>query len=267
MSCHDDGVCTIANRHFENLSLADFIACNPSAVGENFNGKFPLIIKLIDADDNLSVQVHPAGENCKNEMWYVLDCEENSCILYGLKDDTSEQVFRQHIRDNTVTDLMNKVPVHKGDVFYIKAGTLHAIGSGILVAEIQQNSNVTYRVYDYERTDKYGNKRPLHIEEAMKVIDFRHQSEIHHKTYSENNVTVLNECEFFRVYEISAENQYVISNDKSSFSNIIITEGSGTISEYSDVHAESFKKGDSFFLSAGCDYIIKGKTKFILTKV
>lgn len=200
-------------------------------------------------------------------MWYILDCDKDSYILYGLKENTSKQDFEQHIINGTVTDLMNKVPVHKGDVFYIKAGTLHAIGKGIVVAEIQQSSNVTYRVYDYNRRDKYGNTRPLHINEALEVINFSRQSEIYHETYTKNNIKILNECEFFKVYEISADGRELISNDKSSFSHILITEGCGIISDYSEVHAENFKKGDSFFLSSGCDYIIKGKSKIILTKV
>jgi mannose-6-phosphate isomerase len=258
-------MCFIENKPFENTPLIDFINENPWTAGYKYDGNFPLIIKLIDAQDNLSVQVHPTGKNCKNEMWYILDCDEDSYILYGLKEDISKQDFKNHIINGTVTDLMNKVPVHKGDVFYIKAGTLHAIGKGIVVAEIQQSSNVTYRIYDYNRRDKYGNTRPLHINEALEVINFNHQPEIYHKTYVKDNIRLLNRCEYFYVYEITVKSQQIICVDKSSFSSVIIIEGFGTVSSCPQNNTEPFKAGDSFFLASGCDFIINGKSKIILT--
>ncbi len=267
LSCHQNGISLIENKSFENMPLIEFINKNKWVTGYKCNDEFPVIVKLIDAQDNLSVQVHPTGKDCKNEMWYIVDCEENSQILYGLKEDISKKEFEKNIKNNTITEIMNKVPVHKGDVFHINAGTLHAIGKGIIVAEIQQSSDVTYRVYDYNRKDKSGNSRQLHIKEALEVMDFKCPTEIYHKTYTKDNIKILNECEFFKVYEISTEDEYLISNDKSSFSHIMIMEGSGVISDYSKVYAENFKKGESFFLSSGCDYIIKGKSKIILTKV
>ena len=120
---------------------------------------FPILIKLIDAKDNLSVQVHPdneyamrvEGEYGKTEMWYIVDCNPGAELLYGFKRNITKDEFERRIKDNTLLEVLNNVPVHKGDVFFIKSGTLHAIGKGILIAEIQQNSNITYRIYDYGR--------------------------------------------------------------------------------------------------------------------
>lgn len=267
LSCHNDGMSVIQNGLFRNMPLQDFIEKYPQYAGDCCTEKFPLIIKLIDACDNLSVQVHPSAENSKNEMWYIIDCEENSCILYGVREKISKQQFEEHIRNNTVADAMNRIPVRKGDVFYIKAGTLHAIGKGILTAEIQQNSNVTYRVFDYNRKDAQGNTRPLHIAQAIECADLNPPQELCHKTITHGNTEILNECSFFSVYLLNIDGTHVIHSDSSSFSSIIILEGYGDVCENNKINAEHFRKGDSFFLSAGCDYKITGKSKIILTKV
>lgn len=268
LSCHNDGMSVIQNGIFKNMPLQDFIEKYPQYAGVCCAEKFPLIIKLIDACDNLSVQVHPSSaENCKNEMWYVIDCEENSSILYGIKNSISKQQLEENIRNNTVADIMNSIPVKKGDVFYIKAGTLHAIGKGILIAEIQQNSNVTYRVFDYNRKDSKGNTRPLHITQALECADLNPPQELCHKTTVLGNTEVLNECSFFSVYLLNVDSTHIIHSDSSSFTSIIILEGDGYVSEINKINAEHFRKGDSFFLSAGCDYKITGKSKIILTKV
>ena len=138
---------------------------------------FPVLIKLIDAKDNLSIQVHPYDEYAqrveheqgKTEAWYVIDCEEGAELIYGFKKEISSQEFEERIMNNTLLDVVNSVPVKKGDLFFIESGTLHAIGKGILLAEVQQNSNSTYRVYDYGRVGADGKPRELHIKKAVDV--------------------------------------------------------------------------------------------------
>ena len=179
LSCHKDGQSRIANGEFTGVLLWDFLSSHPNAMGTKATSYayFPLLIKLIDAKDNLSVQVHPdnayalqnEGESGKTELWYIVDCEEGASLFYGFARAVSKDEFRRHIEDETLPEILNRVPVHKGDVFYIPAGTLHAIGKGILIAEIQQSSNSTYRVYDYGRVATDGNPRPLHIEKALDV--------------------------------------------------------------------------------------------------
>ena len=140
----------------------------------------PLLVKIITAKDNLSVQVHPGNEYAlekenssgKTEMWYVLDCEPGAFLYYGLKHKISASEFLKRIRNDTILEVCQKVSVKKGDVFYIPAGLIHAIGKGMKVAEVQQNSNITYRVYDYHRQDEHHNFRPLHIQQAEEVAGF-----------------------------------------------------------------------------------------------
>ena len=180
LSCHKDGPSVVADGEDKGLTLREYIEKHGKAVlgtdCEAFED-FPILIKLIDAKDNLSVQVHPdndyaqrvEGEYGKTEMWYIVDCDEGAELLYGFKHEISKEEFAERIANNTLLDVTNNVPVHKGDVFFIKAGTLHAIGKGILIAEIQQNSNTTYRIYDYGRVGKDGKPRELHVEKAKDV--------------------------------------------------------------------------------------------------
>jgi mannose-6-phosphate isomerase len=180
LSAHRDGQSVVIGGEYDGLSLTEYIErIGKEALGEN-SAKydyFPLLIKLIDAKGDLSVQVHPSdeyalkneGEYGKAEMWYILDCDEGACLYYGFSRTVSREEYADAIKEGRLCELLNRVPVKKGDVFFIPAGTVHAIGSGILICEIQQNSNTTYRVFDYNRRDKNGNLRPLHIEKALEV--------------------------------------------------------------------------------------------------
>ena len=184
LSTHPDGQSVVASGMYTGRTLEEYIQENGCEILGSRAMKFdhfPILIKLIDARDNLSIQVHPSdayaltheGEYGRTEMWYILDCEEGASLYYGLKTAITQQELRQRIKDNTLLCVLNRVPVHKGDVFFIEAGTIHAIGKGITICEIQQNSNTTYRVYDYDRRDKNGCPRPLHIEQAIAVSSLR----------------------------------------------------------------------------------------------
>ena len=155
LAVHKEGVCTIANGEYAGMKLNEYLGSDD----------FPTLIKLIDACDNLSIQVHPA----KTEMWYIVEAEEGAQLVYGLKGRFDEKTFRKALAEGTVEQLLRYVPVHKGDIFFIPTGLVHAIGKGILIAEIQQNSNITYRVYDYNRLQN-GKPRELHVEQAISVI-------------------------------------------------------------------------------------------------
>ena len=180
LSCHKDGENIIDGGKFDGKTLSEVI----KETGKDILGTkaqkydfFPILIKLIDAKDNLSVQVHPnddyalrvEGEYGKTECWYVIDCDEGAELIYGFKKKISNEEFRKRIEDNTFLDIVNHVKVKKGEFFFIESGTLHAIGKGILLAEIQQNSNTTYRVYDYNRLGADGKPRELHTEKALDV--------------------------------------------------------------------------------------------------
>ena len=186
ISCHPDGVSIIANGEFKGMPLTKLAELfGRELIGEALLDKdmtkFPLLVKLIDANDRLSVQVHPDdgyasvyenGEYGKNEMWYVISAKPGAKLVYDVVPGVKKESFEQAVRDGRIESCLNFINVFPGDVINIPAGLVHAIGEGIVIAEIQQNSNTTYRVYDYNRVDMYGNKRPLHIEKALGVIDF-----------------------------------------------------------------------------------------------
>lgn len=267
LSCHHDGLSIIENS---NMSLIEYITKHPEAMGENcekFND-FPILIKLIDARDNLSVQVHPdnkyafehEGEQGKTEMWYIVDCEPDSSIIYGFKEKITKKEFRHAIENNTLLEKLNVVPVHKGDVFMIKAGTLHAIGKGCLIAEIQQSSNVTYRVYDY------GRPRELHIDKALDVAKCSPLPipEQHHEK------NLLARCKYFRVYKENITDKSKYHQNKKSFTHVLVLEGEGKIYSNYDGNFndnKDLKKGDSFFITADSRWYITGKCSIIYTVI
>lgn len=279
LSCHKDGNSTIVGGDFNGMTLAQFIDKNgKSVLGTNCEDfeNFPILIKLIDAKDNLSVQVHPSndyalkveGEYGKTEMWYIVDCDEGASLLYGFKKEISKDEFAERILNNTLLEVTNSVPVKKGDVFFIEAGTLHAIGKGILIAEIQQNSNTTYRIYDYGRVGNDGKPRELHIEKAKDVTALGpakqyKSSEI--ESFDGFTKKLLASCDYFTTYALDVSSKATLSADEKSFNSILVLEGEGTLSCEGEI---AFRKGDSIFIPAGAgSYIIKGSCKAILTKI
>lgn len=280
LSCHKDGNSVIDNGEAKGMPLAEYIEKEGKAVlgssCERFEN-FPVLIKLIDAKDNLSVQVHPdndyamrvEGEYGKTEMWYIVDCDEGAELIYGFKDNVSKEEFAERIKNNTLLEITNSVPVKKGDVFFIRSGTLHAIGKGILIAEIQQNSNTTYRVYDYGRVGADGKTRPLHIEKALDVTKLC-PAEPYPMTapVSEDGYTkqLLSKCEYFTVYKLDIESHAELCADSTSFESILVLEGEAVIkSENGEI---TLKKGETAFLPAGLgNYTVNGRSQAILTRI
>lgn len=279
LSCHKDGASVVADGEYKGLTLAQYIdKAGKAVLGTNCERfeNFPILIKLIDAKDNLSVQVHPdneyamrvEGEYGKTEMWYVVDCDEGATLLYGFKKEISKDEFAERIANNTLLEVTNAVPVKKGDVFFIQSGTLHAIGKGILIAEIQQNSNTTYRIYDYGRVGKDGKPRELHVEKA-KDVTVLGPAKAYPETPVEQKdgftVKLLSKCEYFTTYRVDVESKAVLEADEKSFNSILVLEGAPQITGEDIVNA---KKGDSVFVSAGSGkYTVEGKCTFVLTKI
>ena len=234
--------------------------------------EMPLLIKVIDARQNLSVQVHPDEEmarrehEChgKTEMWYVMDAGEDAFLYYGFRREISREEFEERIRKDTLLEVLNAVPVQKGDVLFIESGTIHAIGKNILIAEIQQNSNVTYRVYDYGRVGKDGKKRDLHIEKALAVT---RRIPIIKDNSSYPHVA---DCDYFTVDKLNLDGSVLgkiegVVTDK-SFASILFLDGSGKIS--SGGETEEYKKGDSILLTAGSGaYTIEGSCDALVTTI
>ena len=236
-----------------------------------------LLVKIITARENLSVQVHPGNEYAlekenstgKTEMWYVLDCEPGAFLYYGLKHKISASEFLKRIKNDTILEVCQKVSVKKGDVFYIPAGLIHAIGKGIKVAEVQQNSNITYRVYDYHRQDDHHNFRPLHIKQAEEVAGFMPPLMGHHpmgvrKAKEGYYKTLLVRCPYFQVERIEIETVWKSGICEKEQSLLILGGGGKFICD----HAEwELKAGDSIYIpKKTASYEIKGKVQVLLSK-
>lgn len=281
LSCHKDGNSVVADGEFAGLTLAQYIEKEgKSVLGTNCEKfeNFPILIKLIDAKDNLSVQVHPnneyaqrvEGEYGKTEMWYVVDCDKGASLLYGFKHNITKEEFRERIENNTLLEVTNSVPVKKGDVFFIEAGTLHAIGKGILIAEIQQNSNTTYRIYDYGRVGADGKPRQLHIDKAVDVTNLCPA-----KPYPQSEPVDMGgwtkkrlaKCEYFTVDVINVDTSAALEADKSSFVNILVLDGGCVLSSEGN-DAVELKKGDSVFIPAGLGkFELTGKCSAVMTHI
>ncbi len=223
---------------------------------------FPLLIKLIDAKENLSIQVHPSDEYAlknensygKTEMWYILDNEPGAGLYVGLKRDYSKKEIEELLRNGKILDALNFFPVKRGDYFLIKSGTIHAIGKGVQLIEIQQNSNLTYRLYDYDRTDKFGNKRELNIDKALDVINLNkyHREE-------NNNSNKIGDTPYFQVEKININKELTLEANKDSFMSFTFIEGEGKVNDI------DYKIYDTFFLPYGKKCVIKGKGTIILS--
>ena len=268
LSTHKDGPSIVLNGELCGKTLTEAVEIfGTDCLGKN--GKkfsyFPILIKLIDAKDDLSVQVHPndeyalkvEGEYGKTEMWYIVDCEEGAALYYGFKEEISKEEFRKKIADNTITDVLNRVPVKKGDVFFIPSGTIHAIGKGILIAEIQQNSNTTYRVCDYGRLGADGKPRPLHIDKAVEVTNLTPPPKTEGLTAG-----TLAECEYFKVRLFNSDEQKEIEVDNSSFTSLLCLEGEVSFDGVTLV------KGDCAFIPANRGKIVfEGSATLIESRV
>lgn len=282
LSCHPDGPAAIANGDFKGLSLSDYFEkAGKSVLGtdcEKFP-YFPLLVKLIDAKKDLSIQVHPDNEYAKSheggfgktEMWYIVDCEEGAFLYYGFDHEISKEEFRERIENNTLTEVLNKVMVKPGDVLFIDSRTLHAIGAGILIAEIQQNSNLTYRIYDYGRLGADGKPRQLHIPQALDVTRRCRPSrpvgpqgqEVRDPGCTH---TLLASCEYFTVTHMKITEHSLRAGEK-SFQSIVCLNGDALILDRGKALL-SFEKGDSIFIPAGFGtYTIKGSCEILLTEV
>ena len=271
LSTHKDGQSVVASGEFAGMTLGEFVEKNPSVLGENCKKFefFPILIKFIDAKDNLSIQVHPDDEYAlkntggygKTEMWYILDCEEGASLYYGFKEEITKEQFKASIEDNTLLDYLNKVEVKKGDVYFIEAGTVHAIGKGIVICEIQQNSNTTYRVYDYDRRDAQGNARELHVEKALEVSVTKPPME-----YKQENENLLAKCKYFTVEKADVDGEMEFAIDETSFKSVIVTDGEGTLA-LGDCEMQ-IKKGDSIFIPAqNGKFTVKGNCNIIISYV
>lgn len=265
-SVHPDGPSYVTNGEFKGWSLPEVLKCHPEYLGTKVkNGELPVLVKLIDAKQELSVQVHPDDgyaqkyeqQNGKTEMWYVIDAEEGASLIYGFRHQVTPQILRDAIETGTLDKHLQKVQVHKGDTYFVPAGVVHGIGKGILLAEIQESSNITYRVYDYNRKDRSGRMRELNFDKAIEVMDMRPTSDILQKSrmvkyYPGCAKEILCRCKYFEVERIQVTKGFTFPVLDGSFQILMCIEGYGQI-EAVDLEQKPvrFQKGDTLFLPAG----------------
>ena len=267
-STHPDGVSGAAG---DERTLAELLAEHPEWLGTHVlqitegKAELPILIKLIDAKEDLSVQVHPdddyarrvEGSWGKTEMWYVLSARKGAGLVYGFKRDVEEEEVRTAVQNGTVGELLNHVPVKKDDLFYIEAGTVHAIGAGCLIAEIQQSSNLTYRLYDYDRVGRDGKKRALHVDKALDVAKLKSSAMprqpmrvIRYRNGYASELVA--RCRYFQAERLllntEGRKMAEFSTGGNSFHALLCTEGCGVL--FGEGYDQNFFKGDCIFVPA-----------------
>lgn len=271
-SIHPDGTSMVANGEHAGQLLSDVLKEHPEYLGSHpmitNNGELPILIKFIDAKQDLSIQVHPddhfarvneKGSLGKTEMWYVLDAAKDAHLVYGFQHDMEPEALEKSLEQGTIEKYVQKIPVCKDDVFFIEPGTVHAIGAGALVAEIQENSNITYRLYDYDRVDKHGEKRELHLEKGMAVVNLKSSAEPrqpmrvlkYHKGYA---TELLGRCRYFQVERMIMNTERhremaALKTGSNTFLVLLCTEGCGTLFTEDDDFIHFFR-GDCIFIPA-----------------
>lgn len=281
-STHPDGPSYVVKGEFDGMQLAEVLKLHPEYLGEKHTGldELPILIKFIDAKSDLSVQVHPTdeyareheqGQRGKTEMWYVLDASKDAKLIYGFKHDCDEAQVRSAIDNGTLVQYLQQVPIQKNDLFFIEAGTVHAIGAGALVAEIQENSNLTYRLYDYDRVGKDGKKRELHMDKAMDVANLKSSATpkqpLRVLRYRSGVASeLLCRCKYFEVYRmiVNTERRQVVhyQTDEVNFRVLLCVNGCGIMSF--DGESINIYKGDCVFFPADSVKVsIHGQLQFL----
>ena len=294
LSAHDAGPAHVCGGEYDGLTLKDLIdILGEDSVGEKASDmvKFPLLIKFINAEKPLSIQIHPNDEYAmkyekdygKNEMWYVIDAAPDAYLYYGLKEPVTKEELRKSIHDGTLPNLLCKMSVKKGDVFFLRAGTIHAIGEDLVLCEIQESSNITYRMFDYNRIDsKTGKTRELHIDRAIDVTDIELNVRAAKETASDNKCSrsteanvenTLVDCEFFKTDIVNVDKYFEVAVDKSSFKSLVFISGEGKVytgtKDYPlEDTVQSFRAGDVFFVPAGDKTVsIDGNCECIIVEI
>lgn len=281
LSVRRDEMARIIGGEADGLTLAEYFEkAGYDCVSPDFceDKRFPLLVKLIDANDILSVQVHPDDEYAANvendsgktEMWYIVDAAEGATLVYGLKSGVSREEFAAAVAENRIGEVMNHVPVKSGETYFIPAGMLHAIGAGILIAEIQQNSDLTYRVYDFDRVGADGKLRPLHVDKAIDVTRPYTEEEVDAIRFASGRKAMAGELlassEYFKVERIKLCGRVSLYADEQSFVSLLCVDGKGIIAFEGEEYAIS--KGDSYFIPAGMGaFDLEGNADIIASRI
>ncbi len=269
ISAHQNGESIVLGGEYDGLTLTGLFTKNPEVFGNINANQFPLLIKVIDAQTPLSIQVHPGDEYAKKhedslgktECWYILD-QQDTDIIIGQKAN-NRQELQQSIDESKVMDLMNVIDIEKGDFFYIPAGTVHAIRSNTKILEIQQSSDITYRLYDYNRKDKDGNLRDLHIDKSLDVIDYDfkyNKNEVALETFPSYELIHLVKEQYFGVDKYNIFGDMIIKNDKSFLLGVVI---GGDL----EINGSQIGNEEGFIIPSGVDVTVQGIGELFISYV
>ncbi|MBS7256645.1 type I phosphomannose isomerase catalytic subunit [Flavobacterium branchiicola] len=275
LSTVEGDVSLIANGDLKGKSLSEIINESPNevlgtAVYARFGKQFPLLFKYLDAREDLSIQVHPNDKLAKErhnsfgktEMWYVMQADTDARIIVGFKEDSSKEEYVENLNNKTLISILDDVKAKQGDVFFLETGTVHAIGAGLVVAEIQQTSDITYRLYDFDRTDAQGNKRELHVDLALDAINYKKTDT--YKKYAKvaNASNAIVDCSYFTTNFIPLQGEVQVDKNGETFTVYMCTEGNFEI-EIED-KKYSYKKGDTILLPASVNkFVLNGNASLL----
>ena len=274
-SVHPDGLSYVGDGEYAGKSLKEVLDMHKDYLGSR-NDTFPILVKFIDAKNDLSVQVHPdddyarihENDNGKTEMWYVLDALDNTKLIYGLKHECTKDDIRKGIEDGNITNLLNYYDVKKDDVFFIPSGTIHAILAGSLIVEVQESSNVTYRLYDYKRVDKYGKSRRLDVDKALDVANLKGNDNLLRPMsifrFKKGEVRqLLSRCKYFEMEKLMIDSDGLLyKSDELSFRILLCIDGQGKMEFDGDLI--EMMAGKCIFVPANSvDIKLSGKAKFL----
>lgn len=282
-STHPDGISVVSSGEYQGKTLSDVLKLHPDFLGSHPKTKpeLPILIKFLDAQKELSIQVHPDdeyadrfenGQRGKAEVWYVLEADEDAKIVYGVHHQTDKDTILKSIEEGTVDKYLLKIPIKKGDVFFISPGTIHALCRGAVVAEIQENSNLTYRLYDYGRIDANGNRRELHIDKALSVAKLVPSIEprqpmhiIKYKPFCADEL--ITRCEYFEIHRILLNGVMNFSSDSESFRVLLCIDGRSVFQFGAKDEKLFVEKGQCVFIPANsCEIKISGEASFLDTR-
>lgn len=275
ISTVDGDVSIVANGDFAGMSLNELIDAAPEAilgteVYKRFGKQFPLLFKYLDAREDLSIQVHPNDELAKKrhnsfgktEMWYVLQADEDSRIIVGFKEKSNANEYLENLKNKTLLSILDDVKVDEGDVFFLETGTVHAIGAGLVIAEIQQTSDITYRLYDFDRVDADGNQRELHIDLALDAINYNKVNT--HKKYNSvlNQSNSVVDCPYFTTNFLPLDGAISVNKTGNSFTVFMCVDGSFELE--SEGVKYQYKKGDTLLIPAFLKtFVLNGKASIL----
>ncbi len=254
-------VSVVSNGEFAGLNLNELIQKYPTEIlgakcVEKFGLEFPLLFKFLDAKEDLSIQVHPNDELAKKrhnsfgktEMWYVLQADDNAKLVVGFKNKINKTDYLRHLENKTLVTILNETTVKKGDTFFLETGTVHAIGAGVLIAEIQQTSDITYRLYDWDRIDTNGNGRELHTDLAVDAINYeKTNTQVQYNKEANKSVNLV-ECPFFKTNILAVSGKYIWKKNQDTFTVFMCTEGNFEL--VTSNSKTEYKKGDTVLIPA-----------------